>query len=203
MTRREQILGAACAVVLLAGSSAMAQGSGGGMQMNDGQGPHGKGKSGSSMRGNYGSAWKTEMYLMRAATQKKVATELGITDEQRSVLQEAMYDFREKQVALNAKIELAGIKEARILTSKTEIDEKALMKAIDEKYDAIKEQAKLKIKMIVLVKQTLSEEQIEKASELMAERMKKRWSKKGKGKKSRKNKTNTDDDTIISTPNTE
>ncbi|MDA0576989.1 MAG: Spy/CpxP family protein refolding chaperone [Verrucomicrobia bacterium] len=105
----------------------------------------------------------------RLINNPKIAEAIGLTDAQVNTLREGMFDFREQRAKLKADLEVAAIQQARVLTADP-VDEKALMEAV-EKTGAIRtEVAKIEMKALLMVRNTLTEEQREKTREMVRRR---------------------------------
>jgi Spy/CpxP family protein refolding chaperone len=100
----------------------------------------------------------------------RVAKDLGLSDEQVDTLRNAMFDLREERVRLEAAMELAAIQQARILTGE-EIDEAALMAAVEKTGEIRTEIAKHKMRTLLFVQETLTKEQRAKVQQHVRRRM--------------------------------
>ncbi|MDA0989967.1 MAG: hypothetical protein O3A51_04365 [Verrucomicrobia bacterium] len=99
----------------------------------------------------------------------KLAAELDLTEDQIAKLRDGMFEFQKKKVQTRANLELAAIEQARLLTEK-DVDRAALMKAV-EKTGAIRtDMAKMQIEGLLLMRETLTEEQHAKLREMMQRR---------------------------------
>ncbi len=96
----------------------------------------------------------------------KVAEKLGLEPEQIKRLEKGIQHIKEREEALHDKLKQAGRKQAELLMEE-EVDEDALMTAIEETGRIRTQMAKLRVKPILLVKQTLTTEQVEEARKLM------------------------------------
>lgn len=104
-------------------------------------------------------------FLERFIANPRVAQELDLSDEQMGQLKAANTSLRERQSALQEKLRHAGLQQARLMTD-AEIDEDALMDAV-EKAGAIRtEMAKLRVRELLTLRRTLSDEQIHKLQAL-------------------------------------
>lgn len=126
-------------------------------------------KSGSGEAG--GMEERSEGLLARVIENPKLGKELGLTDEQVATFRLAFEDMKKKESDLQAQQEKLGLDQARLLTEKT-LDEAALMTAIEKSGQIRIEMAKLRIKHLLLVRKTLTPEQIEKSKEMIRQRMK-------------------------------
>lgn len=97
----------------------------------------------------------------------RVAEKIGLSDEQKAKLKE-LQPKRGENKALNEKI-AAGMKRQMELLNADQIDEAAVMAAIDEVFEAKKEIAKAQTKRLIAVKAVLTPEQIKAAHEAIRE----------------------------------
>ena len=89
----------------------------------------------------------------------EVAEELGLTEEQQKTLRDKSYELRSREIELRADLEKAALEQARLMT-RDDVDEQALMDAV-EKTGAIRtEMAKLRVSQLLTIRKTLNEEQI-------------------------------------------
>jgi len=110
-----------------------------------------------------------ETFVQHVLENEALAAEIGLSEEQRTLLRDELYKLRVKMVDLRAELEKAGMEQARLLTQ-PEVDEKALMAVVDKTGGLRTEMARLGIRRLLLVKKTLKPEQIEKAREVMHRR---------------------------------
>ncbi len=95
----------------------------------------------------------------------KVAEEVGLSEEQIEKLKEGHDELRKELIKTRAEFELAGIDQVKELRKK-ELDVRSLMKAVERCGELRTEMAKTQIKLLLLVRKTLTSEQIEKAREV-------------------------------------
>ncbi|NQT93969.1 MAG: hypothetical protein HQ559_14505 [Lentisphaerae bacterium] len=112
-------------------------------------------------------------FIARLVTDKKLADEIGLTNEEGRRMQNELYKIRTKLVDMHAELQKAAMEQARLLSAET-IDEKAVMTAIEKTGRIRTNIAKLKIQPLLLIKRTLDPEQLSKARERMREHQKKR-----------------------------
>lgn len=110
-----------------------------------------------------------EPLISRIVDNPKIAERLGLSDEQVDALRKESYSAREKEIKLRAELELAGLEQAKLLTSK-EVDEDSLMQAVEKTGKIRTELAKLRVKQLLVIKETLSEEQLNQIRSAMRER---------------------------------
>jgi hypothetical protein len=120
----------------------------------------------------------------------EVAEQLKLEPAQVKTLKEALAKTKKQEEHLREKLEAAGKEQAELLSAEGEIDEKAVMKAIEKTGKIRTQMAKLRIEPILLVKKTLTEEQLATSRKMIHERMKKHreeWAKRrgehGEGEK--------------------
>jgi hypothetical protein len=109
-----------------------------------------------------------EGLIMRALANPRVAEELGISAEQVQALKDGLEKVRGEEQALRSELEAAAKEQARRLTE-AKVDEAALMEAV-EKAGALRTKlAKLWVRRLLLIKDTLTPEQVEKARSMIKE----------------------------------
>lgn len=121
------------------------------------------------MQGELGGA---EM-LARAVMNPEIAEKLGLSEEQREAIKNGLHTIRQQQIELRAKMELAALEQAKLLTEEN-TDEAKLMSAIEKTGAANTELAKLRVKPLLLMKSVLTEEQRASVRTLLQEKRKQR-----------------------------
>jgi Spy/CpxP family protein refolding chaperone len=118
-----------------------------------------------------------------------MAEELGLEAEQIKQLKKGMTRLHKQEEGLQQKLQAAAKEQAELLSAKGEIDEAALMKAIEKTGKIRTQMAKLRMQPVLLVKKTLTPEQLQKSRKLMHQRMQKQreeWQKRrGEGDRPR------------------
>lgn len=156
------------AAMLIAGAAAAQMGAGG---HHPGDGPFGQGRRGQgpemNRRGGPGR-------FIEKMFQGDIADDLGLKDEQITRLKKGLERLKDREEKLHDKLRIAGKEQAEQLSTKGKIDEEALMNAIEKTGRIRTQMAKLRIQPIILVKKTLTEEQIEMARDIMKARMRER-----------------------------
>jgi Spy/CpxP family protein refolding chaperone len=114
-----------------------------------------------------------EALVDRMAASAELRAELGITEEQASAIRDGIFELRRKQVDLRAALEKAGLEQARLMMQ-PQVDEEAVMKVIDEAGRNRSELAKLRVRELLLVKRTLTQEQLNGLRKNLRERLHKR-----------------------------
>lgn len=102
--------------------------------------------------------------VMRAAMNPKFAERLGLSEEQAAKLK-ALRDDKGKMRSLHEQIRKGMERQAELLKAE-QIDEAAVMAAIDEVFEARKAIAKAQTGRLIAAKAILTPEQIKKAQEL-------------------------------------
>jgi Spy/CpxP family protein refolding chaperone len=98
----------------------------------------------------------------------EVAAKAGISADQVATLRSGFEELKKDIEKLKKDLETASLEQAGIL-SKASVDEEALMKAVEQTGAVRTEMAKVSMKGLLLVKRTLSPEQIEKVKVLVRE----------------------------------
>lgn len=114
-----------------------------------------------------------EAFIARLVRDRKLAAEVGLSEKQAQRIQEQLYKVRVKMVDLQADLQKAAMKQARLISAET-IDEKALMTAVEETGRIRTKIAKLRIRPLLLLKSSLDPEQLRRARERMREHRQRR-----------------------------
>lgn len=128
--------------------------------------------------GSKGFGKGVEAMIARFVNNPEIAEEIGLTEEQVKTLREGMEDLKNKAKDLRAEMKKAAMEQAKLMTESA-VDEEAVMEAVEKTGQIRTEIAKLQIKQLLLVKNTLTREQIEQTRQRMRERMKKRFERRG------------------------
>jgi len=107
-----------------------------------------------------------EAFIGRLVSDKKLADQIGLSQEQAEHIQDELYKVQLKMVDLQADFQKAGMEQARLLSAET-IDEKALIKAIEKTGSIRTKIAKLRIRPLLLIKSSLDPEQLQQARKQM------------------------------------
>jgi hypothetical protein len=129
------------------------------------QGP--RGTHGRRPGGEHGGSGRFVEQMLKPETARK----LGLEAAQVKKLKQGLARVQKQEKALHAKLAAAGREQAKLLMAKGKVDEAAIMKAVDKTGRLRTQMAKLRIRPILLVKQTLTAEQIETAHKMMRKRM--------------------------------
>lgn len=96
--------------------------------------------------------------------------QIGLREEQARVLREAVYEIQRREIELRAELELAGLEQARLMT-REEVDEDAVLQAVETAGGLRTELAKLRARKILLLRKTLDREQMQRVREMVGERL--------------------------------
>lgn len=128
-----------------------------------------------------------EVLLMMVLNNPQAAKEAGVTEEQIAGLKSGIYEIRKERVRLNAELEVAAMEQGRLLEQEN-VDEAALMAAVEKKGQLKIQMDKLLAREMLLVKKTLKKEQVEKIRQMgqkqvhrMAKERERRLERGGKG----------------------
>jgi len=101
---------------------------------------------------------------------EELAKKSGLSDEQITTIKSELNALKERSIELRAQLELAGMEQAEIIAS-DEVDEAALMAAVEKTGKINTEMAKVRIKRLLVMKKNISPEQLAKIREMVHERM--------------------------------
>jgi hypothetical protein len=132
-----------------------------------------RGKSGMRPGGE-----EREEMIERFLNSPEAAEELGLDEEKLKALKEGLDEIKKKMINLRGEIEKAGIDQARLMTAK-EIDETALMEAVEKTGTLRTELAKQQMRKMLLLKKSISPEKVEKIKEKFRDRVMKEREKAG------------------------
>ncbi len=103
----------------------------------------------------------------------KLTEEIGISEKVVEEIKAKIVAMNKAQIELEAKQKLAAIDQAELMKAK-KIDESAVMAAVEKSGAIHTEIAKLRITKMILLKNSLTAEQIKKAREVFGKKMKER-----------------------------
>ena len=118
-------------------------------------------RKGGPRAGGWGGGPEGARIIDRIIDNPHLSKRLELSEEQIGALRDKSYALRKDLVGLKAELELAAMEQARILTGEA-VDENVLMKAVEKTGDVRVRIAKNRMKLMLLVKNTLTEEQLEK-----------------------------------------
>lgn len=147
-----------------------------------GQDREGRGPGNRQGMGGQGGQRKPPMEMMigKLIQNPEAAEKLGLTEEQISKIKNGTEEIRTGMQELTEKMRSAAEEQVKLLQGDT-IDEAALMAAV-EKTGAIRtEIAKLKIRGLILVKTTLTPEQVQKIKQFIHHRRQQMNERRGRG----------------------
>ncbi len=107
------------------------------------------------------------------------AARIGLTEEQQATIDKALAELGDKHTRLRQQMEAAALKQARLMMAE-DLDEEALMSAVEETGHLRTEQAKLRIKHLLVMRKTLTPEQTTAVRKFMQERERRRSNDDGK-----------------------
>lgn len=99
----------------------------------------------------------------------EVAAKVGLSEAQRDAIETQMVMLEKQNRQLKQKMDKAAMHQAKLMTAKT-LDEAALMKAVETLGRLHTRRAKLRIKHLIFMRQTLTPEQTQVVRKLMRER---------------------------------
>lgn len=134
--------------------------------------PEMRGAAGGPM-GGMGEEQSRESMLARFVTDEATAKKLGLTEEQVKHLKARSVELRKAAIRLKAEQELAGMAQVELLSA-DELDEAAIMAAVEKTGHIRTEIAKLQILPIIELKKTLTPQQLDQAKRMLHERMRQR-----------------------------
>lgn len=129
------------------------------------------GMHGKQLRGGPGGE-APEGAIARFIMNAKLAEEIGLTKEQVTSLRTTLDEMKKKEIDLRAEQEKGGIDQAKLM-SETTLDEKAIMAAVEKSGKINIELAKLRVQQLLVIRKTLTAEQMEKVKAMIHQRMNK------------------------------
>jgi len=102
-----------------------------------------------------------ETLMGRLLGNAEVAAHLGLSETQMETLKVSAREIRQLRDELRADMEKESLEQARMLTGET-IDEDALMRTVERLGDVRTEMAKLRIRQLLVIRNTLNKEQAQK-----------------------------------------
>ncbi len=113
-----------------------------------------------------------EALLPQLLSNSKTAAEVGLNKEQIDKLNAEINTIKEQLTQKRKEMDKSALKQAQLMSAK-KINEQALMKAIDNTGRIRTQIAKLQVKQILIIKQSLTQEQIDKAKQILSTRLQK------------------------------
>jgi Spy/CpxP family protein refolding chaperone len=110
-----------------------------------------------------------EHVLGKLLTSPKVMAEVGLTEAQAEALREKAFGLKREEIKLRAELELAAMDQAKLVTGQT-VKEADLMAAVEKTGALRTELAKLHMRGLLLIRETLTPEQREKLRKMAARR---------------------------------
>lgn len=112
------------------------------------------------------------MLLFRVLNNSNVLAEAGIANEQAERIRARFVELEEREIDIGVELRKAGLQQAELLAA-PDVNEAELMAAVQRVGDLRTELAKLSIERILVVREALTPEQIERAKKLALERIQK------------------------------
>ncbi len=116
--------------------------------------------------------------LSRVLQNPEISEKLGLSEAQRTAIDEQMALLEQHQGELKKQIRKAALQQARLMTAE-ELDEAALMTAVEETGRLHTEQAKLRIRHLLFLRKTLTPEQTQGVRTIMRRRRSERGGERG------------------------
>ena len=132
-------------------------------QGNDNRGPN---------RGGGGRAGEGDVppqAVVRMLDNQEMIAKIGLSNDQVGQLRDKLLELQKREIQLRAQQQTAAADQANLIT-KPEIDEKAVMKVVEQLGQVRTEMAKLQIKRVILLKKSLTDEQRAKLRAIIRER---------------------------------
>jgi Spy/CpxP family protein refolding chaperone len=123
-------------------------------------------------QGMGGDGGLQDALMGKILTNPKMAEKIGLSEDQINTLKSSAESMKKEQEELEKQLKNFGLEQAKLMTAKT-VDEEALFSAIEKTGKIRTDLAKVRIKHTLLVKKTLTPEQLEKLKELVKEHAKK------------------------------
>jgi Spy/CpxP family protein refolding chaperone len=102
--------------------------------------------------------------IERIIRDRELAERLGLTEDQIRTLKDGVYKLKLQEIDLRAALEKSAMEQAKLMTAE-KVDEKALMDAVEKTGSIRTELAKLRVKGLMLLRDTLTGEQIKEIRE--------------------------------------
>lgn len=100
-----------------------------------------------------------------------LAKRVGLSGEQLETIKQKLDALRQRSVELKAQLELAGMEQAQIMTA-ADVDEAALMAAVEKTGRIHTELAKLRVRHLLVIKKNVTTEQLAQVREVVRDKMK-------------------------------
>jgi len=155
--------------------------------------PNGAGGAGgmwNSLSLSENEQFRVGMVLEQILADPDLVQKVGLSDEQTKTLHEAVSESKKEQIRIKADMDIAAVEQADKM-AQTNIDEKEIMNIVEKVGNLRTQLAKSMIKELLVVKKTLTPEQVKKVKEVTREMhrqkmMEEKEKKKEEGKDHRK-----------------
>ena len=115
--------------------------------------------------------WMQEMGVARIVNDPKMASEVGLSEEQLKTLKDSADQSKIKREELQKQLMELGTQQAKLM-EETTVDENAVLAALEKASQIRLELDKVRIKNVLLIKKTLTPEQSAKIKEMMEQNWK-------------------------------
>ena len=156
--RKAILIAEMTAVVGLCSTLVFAQGNGN-------RGPNRSGGGG----GGAGQGDVPPQAVVRMLDNQEMIAKIGLSSNQVGQLRDKLLELQKQEIQLRAQQQAAAADQASLMT-RPEIDEKAVMKVVEQLGQVRTEMAKLQIKRVILLKKSLTDEQRAKLRAIIRER---------------------------------
>lgn len=109
-----------------------------------------------------------ERFMMALGRGDEAAAQLGLDEAQKEIIRKIIFDAMAQHADLRAAIEKASLRQVELMTADN-LDEAAILKAVEEAGNARTELAKARVKTLLAVRAVLTEEQRKKLRERFQE----------------------------------
>ncbi|MEI6808529.1 MAG: hypothetical protein WCN95_07385 [bacterium] len=127
-----------------------------------------------SMRGpGMAMGGASEIMAERIVNDSEAAAKLGLSQEQITTIKSKLFTLRQSEVKLNADMELAAMEQAKLMTA-DKVSEAEALAAVEKVGNLRTQVAKLHVQKMLVLKQTLTADQMKKIKEVIKSRSKER-----------------------------
>ena len=110
-----------------------------------------------------------EQRLLHMLARPEALEKLDLSQKQKEKLTDALMEIRKEQIQLEAKQKIAAMEQVRLMTA-DKIDEDKVMEAVEKTGELHTRLAKLRARSVIVLKNTLTPEQIEAAGDALRNR---------------------------------
>lgn len=109
----------------------------------------------------------------RIVNDPEVTTKLGLSQEQVTTIKDKLFALKQSEVKLNADMELAAMEQAKLMTM-DKVAEAEVLAAVEKVGNLRTQVAKIQAQKMLVLKQTLTADQMKKIKEVLKSRFKER-----------------------------